>query len=83
MRKSLVVTDETVINDIINEEKKSLEQQAANIKEGVQSFVISTNVRQSIMKDVQPVVEECKRFNKISERNDKTVKQMLFTLQNM
>ena len=83
MRKSLVVTDETVINDIINEEKKSLEQQAANIKEGVQSFVISTNVRQSILKDVQPVVEECKRFNKISERNDKTVKQMLFTLQNM
>ena len=35
------------------------------------------------MKQLKPVIEECQRFNKISERNDKTVKQMLFTLQNI
>jgi beta-glucosidase-like glycosyl hydrolase len=82
-RKSLVVTDQTIINEMINEEKESLEAQASNIKEGVQSFVIMTSVQQKVMKEVAPVVDECKRFNKISEKNDKTVKSMLFKLENM
>ena len=75
------MTDEDIVKAMINEDKTNLVAQADKIKDGLQNFVIMTAVKDRLLGEIKPLIEQTIKFNKISEKNDKHVRKMIQTLE--
>lgn len=52
---------------MINDDRQNLEGKAGKMKDGLQNFVIMTAVKDKVLLELKPMVEDTIRLNKLAE----------------